>query len=110
MAAARENNDSEGRRDEEAPVEIPIDGTLDLHTFRPGEMSEVVREYLRAAAEEGLDEVRIVHGKGKGVLRHGVIKLLEQLPIVESFRSGGAGRGEWGATIVTLKATRDEKR
>jgi dsDNA-specific endonuclease/ATPase MutS2 len=87
-------------------VEIPIDGTLDLHTFAPAEMSDLVREYLTAAAEQGLGEVRIVHGKGKGVLRHGVQTLLDTLPIVKSYRVAGAGRGDWGATIVTLAATR----
>ena len=87
-------------------VEIPIDGMLDLHTFVPAEMSDVVREYLTAAAEQGLGEVRIVHGKGKGVLRHGVQALLDTLPIVTSYRVAGAGRGDWGATIVTLAATK----
>ncbi len=93
---------------DEAIVEIPIDGTLDLHTFHPNEMSSVVREYLIAAAAQGLTEVRIVHGKGKGVLRHGVQRLLEQLPLVASFRSGGDQRGQWGATIVTLKVEGNE--
>jgi len=89
--------------DRDDVVEIPINGTLDLHTFTPGEMSDVVREYLRAAACAGIHEVRIVHGKGTGALRNGVHRLLDKLSLVASYRAGGVGRGEWGATIVTLR-------
>jgi dsDNA-specific endonuclease/ATPase MutS2 len=98
---------SEDEKEAEDVIEVPIDGMLDLHTFRPQEMSDVVREYLEVAAERGLSEVRIVHGKGKGVLRNGVLALLDKLPQVVSYRSAGAGRGDWGATIVTLGTSRD---
>ena len=60
--------------DEPQPVSVPIDGTLDLHTFHPSEVADLVPEYLDECLRRGIDHVRIIHGKGKGVLRraHGV--------------------------------------
>ena len=83
-------------------IHLPIDGVLDLHTFHPRDAASVVDEYLRACLEQGIHEVRIIHGKGKGVLRRTVHALLERHPRVVDFRldSGPAG---WGATIVRLK-------
>lgn len=98
---------SDGGASGDEPIVIPIDGTLDLHTFAPSEMSDVVREYLRAAVEEGLTEVRIVHGKGTGTLKRGVRTLLDKLDCVASYSEGGPGRGDWGATLVTLRKTED---
>jgi len=95
---------------EETPKRIPIDGTLDLHTFRPEEIGDLVREYLREARLAGLSEVRIVHGKGSGALRRGVLALLQRLTEVQHYRDGGTGRGEWGATIVTLMPMTTEDR
>lgn len=89
--------------DEMEPVVVPIDGELDLHTFRPGEVSEVVRAYIEACLEEGIDEVRIVHGKGRGALRRGVVALLEKLPEVASYGPAPPERGGWGATLVQLR-------
>lgn len=86
------------------PVPLPIDGTLDLHVFRPREVPEVVEAYLEACREQGLRDVRIIHGKGKGVLRDTVRALLQKHPQVESYGYGGAGGGEWGATVVRLRA------
>lgn len=86
----------------EAAVEIPIDGTLDLHTFDPSELGDLVPEYLDACRRRGILDVRIVHGKGRGVLRASVEAILERLPGVDSFRRAGAGAGEWGATLVRL--------
>ena len=84
------------------PVEIPIDGTLDLHAFAPGDVSSLVEEYLRACLEKGIYEVRIIHGKGKGVLRRIVHARLEKHPNVSDF-SLDSGPSGWGATVVRLK-------
>lgn len=84
-------------------VEIPITDVLDLHPFRPKEVKDVVRDYLDAAYEKGLRELRIIHGKGIGVQRKTVRTLLERDPRVVEFRDGGMGGGEWGATLVLLR-------
>ncbi len=90
--------------DESRPgsTELPIDGTLDLHTFHPRDVQELVPEYLAACRDRGILQVRIVHGKGIGALRRTVHALLSRLPEVAGFESGGAQGGGWGATIVTL--------
>jgi DNA-nicking Smr family endonuclease len=85
------------------PVEIPIDGTLDLHTFHPRDVKKLVPEYLRECQARGILSVRIVHGKGTGTLRRTVHSVLEKLPEVIDFRPGGMGEGSWGATLVTLE-------
>ena len=87
---------------EEDPVELPIDGTLDLHTFHPRDVKDLVPDYLSACREKGILQVRIVHGKGTGSLRRTVHAVLAKLPEVTSLTQGGPGGGEWGATIVTL--------
>jgi len=87
----------------EGPVELPIDGMLDLHTFRPRDAVDLVPDYLNACLERGLLRVRIVHGKGTGQLRETVHAILRRLPIVESFRLGDEFSGGWGATIVYLR-------
>ena len=87
------------------PHEVPIDGTLDLHTFRPSEIGDLIPEYLLACSERGLSMVRIVHGKGTGALRKGVHAVLEQSPLVERYTLCGTGDGGWGATRAWLKAT-----
>ena len=86
-------------------VEIPIDGILDLHTFRPSEIGSLIQEYLRVCREKGILSVRIIHGKGKGVLRETVHAALKKVPFVASFRLGDETSGSWGATIVELKKT-----
>jgi len=83
-------------------VEVPIEGTLDLHTFRPGDVKELVPDYLSACRERGILEVRIIHGKGTGALRETVHSLLRKTPGVTAFRLALADEGGWGATIVTL--------
>lgn len=90
--------------DENDPISIPIDGILDLHTFRPAEIKYLVPEYLEACRNKGILQVRIVHGKGTGTLRRTVHALLERLDIVASFRLGDESSGSWGATLVTLRA------
>lgn len=85
------------------PREIPIDGTLDLHTFRPEEVKDVVRDYLAACLDCGIVQVRIIHGKGIGTQREIVHALLAKLPGVASYRLADETGGGWGATIVHLR-------
>lgn len=84
-------------------VELPIDGTLDLHTFRPGEVAELVADYVDECRSRGILEVRIVHGKGTGTLRRIVHSALERHPAVIGYRLAGHGRGSWGATLAELR-------
>jgi DNA-nicking Smr family endonuclease len=84
-------------------IELPIDGTLDLHTFHPRDVKELVPDYLAACRKKGILQVRIIHGKGTGALRRTVHAVLDRLPIVASFRLAGEGGGEWGATICLLR-------
>ena len=80
------------------PHQIPIDGTLDLHTFRPDEARELVGDYLDACREQGISLVRIIHGKGTGTLRRLVHAVLSRHPAVERFSVDE----NWGATVVNL--------
>lgn len=89
--------------DENAPIEQPIDGVLDLHTFQPREVKELVLDYLAACQERGILEVRIIHGKGIGNLRRTVHSLLAKHPEVVSFALDHPQFGGWGATILTLR-------
>ena len=82
------------------PHEIPIDHTLDLHTFSPRDIPSVVDEYIRAAHEAGLREVRLIHGRGKGVQRGIVQNVLEKHPLVEEFWD--AAETHLGATVARL--------
>ena len=84
------------------PVEVPIDGTLDLHTFNPRDLPSLVPEYLWACREKGILEVRIIHGKGKGVQKARVHSLLKKNPLVKTFKSAAEDAGGWGATLVEL--------
>lgn len=88
---------------EDAPVAIPIDGVLDLHTFRPAEVKALVTDYLAACRERGILQVRLIHGKGTGALRETVHALLRRLPEVVSFQLADASGGGWGATVVHLR-------
>ncbi len=87
------------------PVEIPIDGTLDLHTFAPRDVKELVDEYLRLCQEKGILQVRIIHGKGTGVLRLKVRSLLEKDPRVATFWTESEVDGGWGVTCLALHPT-----
>ncbi|MEZ4651071.1 MAG: Smr/MutS family protein [Candidatus Eisenbacteria bacterium] len=89
--------------DDEDVVRVPIEDELDLHTFRPKEILDVVDSYLEEAVAAGFQEVRIVHGKGTGFQRERVQTFLAQHPLVESFRDAPAHRGHWGATFVRLR-------
>ena len=89
--------------DEAAPVILPIEDSLDLHAFAPRDVPSVVDEYLRQAAAHGFGEVRLIHGKGKGVQRAVVQKLLSEHSFVLRFFDAPAERGGWGATVVVLR-------
>lgn len=91
-----------GPNDDE-PVEIPIDGTLDLHTFRVEEVKDLVPSYLDECRARGILEVRIVHGKGTGAMRRTVETLLARSPVVAHFRTADEAGGGWGATLAILR-------
>jgi DNA-nicking Smr family endonuclease len=85
------------------PVEIPIDGTLDLHTFQPREVKEIVTDYIAECRRVNILEIRIIHGKGTGALRRTVHAALEKTPDVLSFLLANESAGSWGATLANLK-------
>jgi DNA-nicking Smr family endonuclease len=84
-------------------IEYPVDGTLDLHFFRPRDVDELIPDYLNECRKKGIYQVRIVHGKGTGILRKRVHSILSKLKEVESFSLAEESAGGWGATIVILK-------
>ncbi len=79
---------------------LPLDGVLDLHSFRPSELQDLVTEWLIATRERGLHEVRIIHGKGTGVQRERVMTLLDRQPLV--MRHLNDPSGNWGARVAWL--------
>ena len=95
---------------ENEPVRIEIDGTLDLHHFSPKDIKFLVPDYIEECSRLGIMELRIIHGKGKGILRRSVHSILSSLQQVESFRLASEDRGNWGATIVILKKAEDQKK
>ncbi len=92
--------------DDDRPVEVPIDGTLDLHTFHPREVKDLVPEYLRSCREQGILEVRVIHGKGTGARQRTVEAVLERLRGVVSWQLAAGDGGRWGATMVRLAPLR----
>jgi dsDNA-specific endonuclease/ATPase MutS2 len=99
----RDADEDDEDADWEAPIEMEIEDSLDLHTFAPRDVKDVVTDYVELAADKGFAEVRIIHGKGQGTLRRIVHAVLEKHPRVASFRLGGTGAGSWGATIAVLR-------
>lgn len=85
------------------PIELPIDGTLDLHAFRPSEVKDLVPDYIAACRDKGILQVRIIHGKGTGTLMRTVQSILSRHPDVVSFRRGDESAGGWGATLAALR-------
>ncbi len=88
--------------EESEPVELPIDGILDLHLFSPKELGDLIPDYIEACLEKEIYSIRIIHGKGKGVLRRTVHSLLDKNEFVVSYRLAD-DRSSWGATLVELK-------
>lgn len=89
---------------EQESIALPIDGTLDLHCFRPAEIKDLVPEYLEECRNRNIRQVRIIHGKGTGTLRRIVHAILRRLEYVKNFRIAGEDAGSWGATLVDLQA------
>jgi dsDNA-specific endonuclease/ATPase MutS2 len=87
---------------EDEPVQFPITAELDLHTFSPKDIVEVTKSYLEEARRANFAQVRIIHGKGKGVQRESVHAILKKHPFVQSFQLAPPERGGWGATLVWI--------
>jgi len=90
-------------KEEDQPLDYPLDGILDLHMFRPQETKAAVLAYIEACREAGILDLRIIHGKGQGTLREQVRALLQRHEAVDTFSTAPAEAGGWGATIVRLK-------
>ena len=88
---------------DEEPVRIPITGVFDLHTVQPQEVAAVVEAYLEEADRLGLKALRIIHGRGIGVQRQIVRRVLARTPFVISFNGAPPEAGGWGATVVRLR-------
>ncbi len=93
-----------GDFEEDEPVAIPITGELDLHAFAPRDIPSVVEEYVRTCRERGVLVIRLAHGRGQGVQRAEVRRVLSRLMAVESFEDAPPGSGGWGATVARLRA------
>ena len=88
--------------EQDEPIRIPITDVFDLHTVQPRDVAAVVEAYLDEAYALGLTALRIIHGKGIGVQRETVRKILARKAYVKAFRDAPAEAGSWGATIVDL--------
>jgi DNA-nicking Smr family endonuclease len=86
----------------EDPVQLPIDGVLDLHTFRPQDVMEVMLQFIDECSAQKIYELRIIHGKGIGQLRNTVHALLQKHSKVQSYVLASEHYGGSGATIVRL--------
>ena len=84
------------------PVKLPIEDVLDLHTFRPQDIPDLLEDYLAECIKYGFYSVRIIHGKGKGVQKKRVQGILKNNKMVASFRDAPPEAGGWGATLVEL--------
>ena len=98
--AASEQEASDG---DEPVIEIPINGTLDLHTFRPADVADLLPEYIGECLARDIVELRIIHGKGRGILRAHVRRILQRDPRVADMRNADEQAGSFGATLVTLR-------
>ncbi len=97
------DNPLTGSMSDEEPIALPIDGVLDLHTFSPKEVADLLEDYVAECLKMGIYDLRIIHGKGKGILRDRVRKILARNPNVESFFEAPLEAGGWGATLVRLR-------
>lgn len=97
------NQDRKNDIDAAEPVEIVINGVLDLHAFSPKDLKHLIPDYIEECLFRDIMEIRIVHGKGKGNIRRSVHALLQRNSAVVHFSSGDETTGSWGATIVQLE-------
>jgi hypothetical protein len=97
--------DEEDDYDPELPIEIHVEDSIDLHSFPPRDVPDVVDAYLEEASSKGFTEVRLIHGRGIGVQRDRVQKLLARHPLVSGFHDAPPERGGWGATVAYIKPT-----
>ena len=87
----------------DGPVVLPTEDSIDLHAFSPKDIPSVVEEYIEQCIHAGIYEVRIIHGRGKGIQRQIVRSILEKHPQVLSFKDAPSESGGWGSTVVALK-------
>ena len=85
------------------PIVVPIQDSIDLHTFRPREVPGLLTDYFQACRQKDIYSVRVVHGKGRGILRQRVHALLNKHPLVAAYTAAPGSAGGWGATLVELK-------
>lgn len=109
MTRLRPGQPADSTCDEDV-IHVPITEALDLHHFAPREIPEIVEAYLEAAWEKGFREVRLIHGRGKGVQRARIQNLLSGVPHALSWGDAPSERGGWGATLVRLRDPKDAPR
>lgn len=83
-------------------VQVPIDGTLDLHNFSPKDLKYLIPDYLDECSKVGIFQIRIIHGKGIGNIRRTVHAILNKQPQVKEYKLAAENAGGWGATLVEL--------
>ncbi|NNF98103.1 MAG: Smr/MutS family protein [Desulfobacteraceae bacterium] len=86
------------------PVIVPITDELDLHTFLPRDIPDLIEDYVAECVKKHIYTVRIIHGKGSGVLKKRVQSLLKKNPLVHSIKDAPPESGGWGASVVKLKS------
>ena len=92
------------------PIHLPIEDQLDLHHFRPRDIPDLLDDYFNECIRAGIFAVRVIHGKGKGILKKNVHRLLADHPLVTSYHEAPPEAGGWGATLVNLVDRRPDKR
>lgn len=103
MCSERKKDNQEEEFSQDEPIRIPIEDSIDLHTFSSKEIPLLLEDYISECLKAGVSEVRIIHGKGMGFQRKAVRSFLEKSPFVSSFRDAPYEAGGWGATIAELK-------
>lgn len=91
------------------PIRIPIEDVLDLHTFRPQDIADLLEGYFQECIKAGILSVRVIHGKGKGIQKRQVQQILQKNPQVKSFIDAPPDAGGWGATLVELRQSADPR-
>lgn len=87
----------------EEPIHLPIEDVLDLHTFHPKEVPDLLDDYFTECVRLGILSVRVIHGKGTGILKKRVQSILKKHPLVAGFADAPMEAGSWGATVVYLR-------